>query len=222
MSMKTPSITPKKIRSLILVVVAAIILVLIRHAISTLRLHDHHEVMRIMASYLYVDRIHINLGEGTDIRYGNPKFDEVKYSFYPFYKGRVFLQSSTRRWLVRISQGNIGQILYYVDGELLFSLDIFTFIENPLPPGQPSGNNVFMLNGYYAVAFVTNTNFMASFRLGAIDVRHAHYGKNFDEFYQRLPRIPLPLRQGMNRQGLDTMVISAVQSVEYLKGLISR
>ena len=173
MFMTVSSITTEKIRRLILYAVILIILILIRHAFITLRLQGHLETMRIMASYPYVDWIRINLDESVDVRYGDPKLDEVKYSRYPFYTGRINLQSSTRRWLVGISQGNIGQILYYADGELLFSLDIFIFIENPLPipVGEPGiGNNVFVLNGYYAIALVTNSNFMASFRFIAADI----------------------------------------------------
>jgi len=122
-------------------------------------------VTSFMYNFQYVDRItlHIN-GEETIVSISDPNFQNAKDALYPFDAGRIGLPSGQWRTLQRQSIGKYGTIEYFVDGDRLFTVEIYVFDTHPHSDNYDFiHQNVFAIGDLFAIGVIIESNFLASF-----------------------------------------------------------
>jgi len=129
----------------------------------------------VMDNFQHVDRIVITmLHETLEIDYADYMFEDIRATLYPFSTGRVGIPASTKRVLLNNSHEQTMQILYFINGDELFSLSIYEFGSSPpFPPLNEQSlifiHNMFIINNSYALAFINDGNFVGSFSFDVFD-----------------------------------------------------
>jgi len=171
----TPKTKSSKVRFRILLYSVVFILLALPtiHSISSNL--ERAAIHRAMGYFQNVSEIQISRSSSeVVIRQEEIDFSGTKMLLNPFGAGSIGISASERRTFQRRSHDVFVSMTYSVDGNALFSARIYIFTHHPLSAQSRTGggaisNNIFTINGYYAVAFMSNSNFMLNLGDGIIE-----------------------------------------------------
>ena len=127
------------------------------------------QVIYYMENFEYVDEISIIKNHETliNVNYANPNFEKIMTLLYPFRTGRGERTSDDMQSLVDGFYSHNLSIEYFIEGEMLFTVDIFEFLSMLDINTEDNSNifefNVFLVGELYAIAINKPTNFLFSF-----------------------------------------------------------
>jgi len=132
-------------------------------------LQNQQELRRIVYIKENFDRVNKIIISGSSqecrIDENSDVFGKAKELLYPLHPLAGGMPPSSKRVLQRRAYSLLAKISFYEDNARLVSIDIYTFINNPFSAEMDSvfANNVFTIDNFYAIAFVSGTNHMGSF-----------------------------------------------------------
>jgi len=168
---KTFNLKPLKVFACIIFAILLVSLVVVG-IFSSLERRELLRVIDIMDDFENVDRIVI-IADAAILEFSieDQNFEDTKTLLYPFHDGRGGISASIKRELLRFSDSEPMEITYFVDGDVLLVLNVHLFASYPhMVYERGFGNNLFVMNCYYHIAFVNNGNFMASMGFSELDL----------------------------------------------------
>ena len=134
---------------------------------SHIRRQEVLEMFNLMDEFHNINRIAIT-SNSIDVIYTDEyyRFERIRAALYPFrYESVRAMPPDRRRRLLSVPYERISEIKYYIDDEILFSVDVYVFNTNIFYNDDFLRIHLFEIDGQYGLALINNGNFMGRFDL---------------------------------------------------------